>query len=213
MRARARRAVRRPSSAPARRAVGRAPRRGALSHEQDEEDPGAGSASSHGTSTAALGASSVGQGASPASGPARTPGTIPSTTQARASTATAARIGSGVSTASSIRGRRGRPSRTSPTTFTKQSTASAAVAASAPSASAPVRPAATPPFAGTASSDWSVSHSDANPFSGGSPAIAIAPTRKAPPVQGIRWRRPPRRSISSEPAALERARAEERGGP
>ena len=67
-----------------------------------------------------------------------------------------ARIGNGASTASSTRARRGRPSSTSPTTFTKQSTASAAVAASAPSASAPASPSATPPFAGTASSDWSV---------------------------------------------------------
>ena len=77
----------------------------------------------------------------------------------------------------------------------------------------PPSPSATPPFAGTASSDWSVSHSDANPFSGGSPAIAIAPTRNAPPVHGIRRSRPPSRSISSEPAARSNAPAPRNSSP
>ena len=157
--------------------------------------PGAGSASFQGTSTAALGASSVGHGASPASGPARTPGMIPSTTQARASTATAARIGSGVSTASSIRARRGRPSRTSPTTFAKQSAKAAGGGEDAQRERTSDARCDAAVRGNGKRSDWSVSHSDAKPFSGGSPAIAIAPTRKAPPVQGIRCRRPPRRSI------------------
>ena len=47
-----------------------------------------------------------------------------------------------------------------------------------------------------------MTHSDANPLSGGSPAIATAPIRNPPPVQGIRRTSPPRRSSSSDPTAL-----------
>ncbi len=60
----------------------------------------------------------------------------------------------------------------------------------------------TPPKAGTCSSACSVSHSDAKPLRGGSPAIATAPTRKAPPVHGMRRSSPPSRSSSSEPTAF-----------
>ncbi len=91
--------------------------------------------------------------------------------------------------------------------MTKQKTASAAVAARAASAIAPAVPSAISPYAVTCRRAWSVSHSEANPLSGGSPAIAIAPTRNAPPVHGMRRSRPPRRSSSSEPTALSNAPA------
>ena len=52
-----------------------------------------------------------------------------------------------------------------------------------------------------------MSHSEAKPFSGGSPAIAIAPTRNAPPVHGMRRSRPPSWSSSSEPTAFSNAPA------
>ena len=58
-------------------------------------------------------------------------------------------------------------------------------------------------------SAWSVSHSEAKPLSGGTPAIAIDPTRKAPPVQGMRRSSPPIRSRSSEPTARSKAPAAE----
>ena len=69
------------------------------------------------------------------------------------------------------------------------------------------------PYAGTWRSACRVSHSEAKPLSGGIPAIAIAPTRKGPPVHGIRRRRPPRRSSSSDPSRARRRRRRGRGAP
>ena len=188
--------------------------------------PGVGSMSLHGTSIAALGASSVGHGARPASGPARRPGTTPRTTQATASAATAVHMGSGASTASATRVRRGRPSSTSPTTLTKQSTARAAVAPRAASAMAPATPTATPPLAGTASSDCSVSHSEANPFrrrqpgdrhradEEGQPGPRHPVQKAADPVDLERARRALERPGAEEEEALEDGvieRVQERG--
>ena len=121
-----------------------------------------------------------------------------------------ARMPSGASRACAHSGRRGAPSSTRPMTFTKQNSASAAVAASASGRERPGERDAERPVNATCSSDCSVSHSEANPFSGGSPAIAIAPIGNAPPVHGIRRSSPPRRSSSRLPTALaERPGAEE----
>ena len=114
------------------------------------------------------------------------------------------------STASSASARRGAPSSTSPTTLTKQKTASAAVAARPAAAMAPASPSPREGPRATWTSACRVSHSEAKPLSGGTPAIAIDPTRKAPPVQGMRRSSPPMRSRSREPTrALEGAGREE----
>ena len=141
------------------------------------------------------------QGARPLSREKSNPGTAPRMTQAPASPTSAQHIDAGGSTASAQADRRGGPRRTSPITFTKQSTAIAIVAASAARATAPSVPSHTPAYAGTWSSACSVSHSDAKPLSSGIPAIARAPMRNAPPLQGRRRNRPPRRSSSSAPVA------------
>ena len=147
-------------------------------------------------------------GASPTSDPNRTPGASPEhdARDARAR-ATPARIASGASPASrrpsgaAARAARGRPpsrSRTRPAPPSRRAP---------PARRAPASPSPTPPDAGTCSSACSVSHSEAKPFSGGSPAIANAPTRNAPPVHGMRRSSPPSRSSSSEPTAFSNAPA------
>ena len=114
---------------------------------------------------------------------------------------------SGTSIAVAHSGRRGAPRSTSPTTFTKHSSASAAVAARPASASPAASATPTGGSSATCSSAWSVSHSEAKPFRGGRPAIAIEPTRNAPPVHGMRRSSPPSRSSSSAPTARSKAPA------
>ena len=50
-------------------------------------------------------------------------------------------------------------------------------------------------------SAWKVIHSLANPFKGGSAAMAADPTRKPVAVQGIRWISPPIASMFRVPVA------------
>ena len=52
-----------------------------------------------------------------------------------------------------------------------------------------------------------MSHSETKPFSGGSPLIATAPTRKRSAVRGIARASPPRRSMSRVPQACTTAPA------
>ena len=147
-------------------------------------------------------ASVADRGARSISAGTSSPGTAPRARQQAASSTGATRIPpAGASAAASTSGRRGEPSSTSPLALTKANAASAAVAARPAAATAAARPTPSDGPKAAWTSACSVSHSEAKPFSGGTPAIASAPTRKAPPVQGIRRSRPPRRSRSSEPTA------------
>ena len=94
-----------------------------------------------------------------------------------------------------------------PKAFTKQPAASAADSASiAPTAG-------TRNFSSHCGSlgltriAWNVSHSETKPLNGGSAEIATEPARKAMAVSGIRWIRPPRRSMSRWPVAVSTAPA------
>ena len=54
---------------------------------------------------------------------------------------------------------------------------------------------------------WKVSHSETKPLNGGSAEIATAPTRNAKAVAGMRWMRPPSRSMSRSPVLVSTAPA------
>ena len=98
---------------------------------------------------------------------------------------------------------RGRsPSRSSRRPGRRSSARAAVARAPASAVPMPAPPSEVVPAPGTpapvvtCSNDCRVSHSEAKPFSGGSPAMAMAPMRKAPAVQGMRRSSPPRRSRS-----------------
>ena len=123
--------------------------------------------------------------ASTGSAPAASPA------QATASANMPARIETGDSCAAAAASERGSARKVIPKHFTKAAAARPAVSASMPSASTmstAISGEATPI---PGSSAWKSSHSLKKPFSGGSPAIATAPTRKQGPVHGIRWMSPP----------------------
>ena len=60
---------------------------------------------------------------------------------------------------------------------------------------------------------WKVSHSETKPLKGGSAEIETAPTRKSAAVQGIRWIRPPIRSMFRSPVACSTAPAPMKSSP
>ena len=134
--------------------------------------------------------------------PRTTPGTSPIAKHAAARNSTGPVIETGTSLEFATLLFRCRPRSTKPTTLTKQKTASAAVAASAAAASAPWAVSAAVPICARCTSDCRVSHSDAKPLKGGTPAMAIAPTRKAVPVNGMVRSNPPSPSRSRVPTCL-----------
>ena len=99
---------------------------------------------------------------------------------------------------------RGRPSRAVAVTIAKQVTARPAVSASAAPATANTMRVGIDATSTTRSSDCSNSHSLTNPFSGGSAAIATAPTMNKAPSTGKRRSSPPMRSRSWVPVAASR---------
>ncbi len=124
-----------------------------------------------------------------------------STTHAAASATMPARIDTGDSSASAARSERGRARNVIPKAFANAAAARPAVRASIPRAktisTATIGEAT--PMPGR--SDWKSSHSLKNPFSGGRPEIATAPSRKHGPVQGRRRMSPPCRFMLRVPVA------------
>ena len=86
-----------------------------------------------------------------------------------------------------------------PNAFTKQATASPAANARPAIASAKTRFIVGHDSRSFCSKAWKMSHSLTNPLSGGSPAMAMAPTRKHVAVHGCRLMRPPSNSMSRVP--------------
>ncbi len=137
----------------------------------------------------------------------KNPGSTPPTTHNADKANMAASEKPSVSRASRAAGERGRPRKGMPNALMKQPAASAAARAS----SAPT--AGTISFSpqwgncGLTRIAWNISHSDTKPLSGGSAEIAPQPTRHATAVRGMRWIRPPMRSMLFSPVAVSTAPA------
>ena len=102
---------------------------------------------------------------------------------------------------------RGRPRNVTPNALTKQAAASAADSASIAPIAGTRNLSSHCGSAGLSRIAWKVSHSETNPLKGGSAEIAAEPTRKQNAVRGMRWIRPPRRSMSRSPVAVSTAPA------
>jgi hypothetical protein len=94
-----------------------------------------------------------------------------------------------------------------PNALTKQAPASAAASASNAPTPGTRNLSSHCGSAGLSRIAWKVSHSETKPLKGGSAEIAAQPTRNANAVFGIRWIRPPRRSMSRAPVAVSTAPA------
>src|SRR6185369_1708083 len=114
----------------------------------------------------------------------------PKTAQATARIPMPTRIDTGASCAHSAAGERGIARNVIPKALTNPAAASPAVSASTLTASVMSGATIGARLSMPGSSDWKRSHSLTKPFSGGSPAMARAPTRKKAAVQGRPRMRP-----------------------
>ena len=102
---------------------------------------------------------------------------------------------------------RGRPRNVMPNALTKHAAASAAESASRAPTAGTRNLSSHCGSAGLRRMAWKVSHSETKPLKGGSAEIAAEPTRNTNAVCGMRWIRPPRRSMSRSPVAVRTAPA------
>ena len=100
-----------------------------------------------------------------------------------------------------------------PKAFTKHAAARPAVRASMPTASTMPTATSGRGLAMPGRSDWKSSHSLTKPLSGGSPAMASAPTRKSGAVHGMLRTSPPRRFMFHVPVAWATAPAARKSSP